>query len=1101
MGNKKVNKKKSSRPKSLLKGQAAGAGAGAEAGFEDIDFNFDLDGKDEDEDEDEKGNEPPPSFDVLDSINDIDENDLIEKENGGGSGSGGGRGRGVTKEKKGNNSLTEKTGTNSVTEDIMARYGINSSDSQSNPTESSVPVQKDSTKMSTMGADNDDINLDVTVPLNKEEPHQTIKSESSPPADKDAEKSKSKIKNESVHNMGNNSEEGNTVEAAKRAQEMKSSATDTLKSSQQPESIVECNKMQKKEDMKQPESNNDIFDGDKKKQVTRKLEDELEEEAGAGAGAGAGAEHTKKSQVTETKEDCQVQRKRGGDTEDVENYDQVAGDKKVSGRKLERKEDKDDDDDDGDLENDEFVEDQLELVLDNSWMTGLRNKELLQEAEILICRTMMADPNASDDPLWREVIDINPGETLRSSIASIRKSRMVSVRKFVELWKHRCGMILTGDVVSALLVRCGPAYQTLQSRITDIICPPDSVDGKTVSENQSSLLGSDCDAMLDKALNNYSAKKLSSIAYSMNAKDDEFSSHIDLNILKSMLLQYECLFNVWVMQISRIQPFLDEKARMSQANQHKSKTISRDKPNHLDLDELFDLTTKRLGMVALSKGQCGMFAQLVLASSIDGGAGDKTRDARDSLAELQVRCSRQCQTIASFSSQFQSHLRTFLVPKNRLVSYLDEDPITRSEELEDIQNSYPLSILSAFRGELSMGVTGKDDANNPPLFNISNKKHMKNKSNGVPVVASFKNVTLGTKVLCDYLIDCYEPDISGDFLCTCCYLWSMGNFNVFFNDDDGLPDGDMFVSHTSKNDKGSSDDNLQLRLQAEKSSEVVLRSSRGLSHPVPASKSSVILQETMVRFLYPFNITLKESSVLGKTIYRNKFHPLETTDQMINFLTNKFFLKFRKSYSSEKAPSDISIYKCNSEGVKAFKIQSSSMGSESLLVADICGDEDYVCLESPYVMEVCNKMKKQQLNKVGNDKKQQDNVENRRPPSNAKELVDRLAHPPPPIHIKAPKPFPFSYGSVHAWGIATMVKYVQQVMELPQYEEPFLQYELNGYSFICLDKEAAAKVCAATSRSGHMLEGDDTQNLGVAVTSSTGQVALHTAKMAFHAGK
>lgn len=81
-----------------------------------------------------------------------------------------------------------------------------------------------------------------------------------------------------------------------------------------------------------------------------------------------------------------------------------------------------------------------------------------------------------------------------------------------------------------------------------------------------------------------------------------------------------------------------------------------------------------------------------------------------------------------------------------------------------------------------------------------------------------------------------------------------------------------------------------------------------------------------------------------------------------------------------------------------------------------------------------------------------------------------------------------------------MVKYLVQVMELPQYEEAFLQYELNGYSFICLDKISAAKVCAALKQSAEQQDGDNDGEVKKATPPSAGQVALHTAKLAFHAG-
>jgi hypothetical protein len=434
-----------------------------------------------------------------------------------------------------------------------------------------------------------------------------------------------------------------------------------------------------------------------------------------------------------------------------------------------------------------------------------------------------------------------------------------------------------------------------------------------------------------------------------------------------------------------------------------------------------------------------------------------------------------------------------------------------SDERDSSSITYPKSILSVFAGDLNMdrdrgGTAGAADNENM-LFNSNTKKNYSGS------IASSRNISMETKRLCDYLIDSYESEVSGDFLCACCYLWSSGNFDVFFDDDDVDMNMNLFNKTNAEGGRkiqiSAEVDMEQRREKAEQTTETVLRSTRSISHNTQQSdKRSVIHQDTLVKFFYPFNVSIKETSAFGKAHFKNKFHPLETVDQMRKLLMNKFFLKFRKHCSAEKAPSDIRIYMCSSQGGKSSPSleikKTTSKKSMPMLVADICGDEDFICIESQYVTDICEGLKKQSPNN-SKDANANDEVENHRPPSNAREMVDRLAHPPPAIHIKAAKPFPFAYGTVHAWGIATMVKYMKQVMELPQYEEHFLQYELNGYSFICLDRHTAAKVCAATDhrRQREQEEGEasgfDGEG-GPAPLPSAGQVALHVAKLAFHAG-
>ena len=738
--------------------------------------------------------------------------------------------------------------------------------------------------------------------------------------------------------------------------------------------------------------------------------------------------------------------------------------------------------------------DEMDLLVDNSWMTGLRSKELIQEAEVLICRHMLLDPSFSCSPLWRDVVDISPGENLRSSILSChsQKGGMASLQNFAELWKVRCGVILPGDVLSAILVRCGTRYKDLENNVHDIL----TVSNTELKEIQSKLLGSDRNSVLDKALNSFSGKKLADI--------ESFEScQFDLNALKSMLWQYEILFHIWVVQMSRIQPYIDERKKEEREKSNaqsssfgastKSSVNETNKvPGCIDKEELFFLATKRLGMLSLTMAQTELFALLMLSPSlpISSEVGFSSVKAAvhtndNYLVLLLNRCKLQCKIVSSFPARFKDYIESFLSPQRRPVSYLDD---VQTDGFGGLKSNFPPSLLSIFAGDLALYENGV----------------VKGKDSFIPDAGQPKITTIGTKTLCNYLVDSYDGEVSGDFLCGCCYLWSGGNFDVFFDEEDPGIDKKLFnfQGGVQKNSSRTSDTSATSKENTRRLTDIVLRSCRGLSFDSHLDRTSTIQQDTLAKFFYPFNISIRESSPLGRIVYRNKFHPLEYTDQMYNQLRNKFFLKFRKNFSSEKAPADVRMYKCTKDGAKAFEIEKPNGANTPVLIADICGDEDHICLESAYVIQVLEKNEKRKNMQIGDNmnKNKTDDIENRPPPSNARELVERLANP-PTVHVKAPKPFPFAYGTVPAWGIATMVKYLQQVMELPQYEESFLQFEMNGYSFICLDINTATKVCAAAGLFSDKKNNEPEKKIDHDKTFfSAGQLALHAAKLSCHAG-
>ena len=69
-----------------------------------------------------------------------------------------------------------------------------------------------------------------------------------------------------------------------------------------------------------------------------------------------------------------------------------------------------------------------------------------------------------------------------------------------------------------------------------------------------------------------------------------------------------------------------------------------------------------------------------------------------------------------------------------------------------------------------------------------------------------------------------------------------------------------------------------------------------------------------------------------------------------------------------------------------------------------------------------------------------------------------------PIKVNVPASHPFSkfYGTAYKWGVTTVLNYLKEVIELPQYEDAFLRYEINGYSFICLDDKTVNQLGTGT---------------------------------------
>lgn len=70
----------------------------------------------------------------------------------------------------------------------------------------------------------------------------------------------------------------------------------------------------------------------------------------------------------------------------------------------------------------------------------------------------------------------------------------------------------------------------------------------------------------------------------------------------------------------------------------------------------------------------------------------------------------------------------------------------------------------------------------------------------------------------------------------------------------------------------------------------------------------------------------------------------------------------------------------------------------------------------------------------------------------SKSPFDILAHP---NVVKVPRASPFiaEESDANAWGIPTVLRYLKDVIELPQYEGEFIRFEVTGFAFLCLAKD------------------------------------------------
>ena len=207
--------------------------------------------------------------------------------------------------------------------------------------------------------------------------------------------------------------------------------------------------------------------------------------------------------------------------------------------------------------------------------------------------------------------------------------------------------------------------------------------------------------------------------------------------------------------------------------------------------------------------------------------------------------------------------------------------------------------------------------------------------------------------------------------------------------------------------------------------------------------------DTVSKFLYPFKVSVRCTSVLGKAHYKRIVRPYDSTDILYTALKYRFSVKFKKMFATSvdartlKVPSDLRLYCIDALGQQGEEI----FPSKFKMVAEVCGEDSLLHMASVYV-ESCHCTHNTQL----------DQQEETSPPSTTQKILDMIANP-SVVTVKAAKPFPYAYDMAHSWTVSVAYRYLEEVMELPQYETNFLRYEINGYALLCLDEQATSRCC------------------------------------------
>ena len=219
--------------------------------------------------------------------------------------------------------------------------------------------------------------------------------------------------------------------------------------------------------------------------------------------------------------------------------------------------------------------------------------------------------------------------------------------------------------------------------------------------------------------------------------------------------------------------------------------------------------------------------------------------------------------------------------------------------------------------------------------------------------------------------------------------------------------------------------------------------------PSKVGSPTFVSLAVVTKFLYPFRVSVRSVSVLGKAHFKRVVRAYDTTEALYSALVNKFAMKFKKQFAASedarklKMPTDLRLYCSDAAGGRGEEIRPSKVK----MVADVCGDDSVFYMESVNVESYCA-THSTHLNK----KKEPEEK------STTQHILDMLTNP-PVVTVKAAKPFPYAYDTAHTWSVSITFRYLEEVIELPQYETNFLRYEINGYALLCLDEQATSRCC------------------------------------------
>lgn len=217
-----------------------------------------------------------------------------------------------------------------------------------------------------------------------------------------------------------------------------------------------------------------------------------------------------------------------------------------------------------------------------------------------------------------------------------------------------------------------------------------------------------------------------------------------------------------------------------------------------------------------------------------------------------------------------------------------------------------------------------------------------------------------------------------------------------------------------------------------------------------AKDGSTLAVDDLCALLYPCLMSVRCLTPIGSIIISHKLSPRSTIHQCLVQLNNKYQLKFRQIFPHEKLPSDVRYYFSDATKEKLEEI----IPSDRMLCSAFC-EVQHIIIESLYTYDLYEaKLAATENAGTGRNAKPLSGTTEPTPQATIRTLQE-----PNVIQLPKVKKFPYPAHTCHNWSVIVMIEYLSTVIELPQYEENFLRYEINGYGFLCLDNKLCRKTC------------------------------------------